>query len=294
MTWRLAAPVREPGRRFRRTTVTRWLAAASLSLVASAGPLDGGAEAVSLAGAAGLAACMAAYSASVAARHGYRARTRELRSVAHDLRAPLCTVTSYVDLVAQGAFGPVSDEACAALRRVAEVATRAQSVVDSTLRAEVEGAASASAPARVDLARVVSEAVSALDATIRERRGVVVVEGSLPAVRGEATALFRVMENLVQNGLKYATPAETPRVVVRAHAAADRVVIEVQDNGTGFSTRDRERVFEPGVRGDASAMASGDGLGLDTVRRLVIGMAGEVSIPECERGAIVRVTLPAA
>lgn len=274
--------------------VPRWLAAASLSLVASAGPLDGVAEAVSLAGAAGLAACMAAYSASVAARRGYRARTRELRSVAHDLRAPLCTVTSYVDLVAQGAFGPVSDEACAALRRVAEVATRAQSVVDSTLRAEVEGAASAPTPATVDLARVVSEAVAALDATIRERSGEVVVEGSLPAVRGEATALFRVMENLVQNGLKYATPAEPPRVVVRAHAAADRVVIEVQDNGTGFSTRDRERVFEPGVRGDASAMASGDGLGLDTVRRLVMGMAGEVSIPECVRGAIVRVTLPAA
>jgi signal transduction histidine kinase len=281
-----------PRRRFHRSTVSRWLAAASLSLVASAGPLDGAAEAVSLAGAAGLAACMAAYSASVAARRGYRARTRELRSVAHDLRAPLCTVTSYVDLVAQGAFGPVSDEACAALRRVAEVATRAQSVVDSTLRAEVEAAASA--PARVDLARVVSEAVAALDATIRERHGAVVVEGSLPPVRGEATALFSVMENLVQNGLKYATPAEPPRVVVRAHAAADRVVIEVQDNGTGFSTRDRARVFEPGVRGDASAMASGDGLGLDTVRRLVTGMAGVVSIPECAQGAIVRVTLPAA
>lgn len=274
--------------------MTRWLAAASLSLVASAGPLDGAAEAVSLAGAAGLAACMAAYSASVAARRGYRARTHELRSVAHDLRAPLCTVSSYVDLVAQGAFGPVSEEACAALRRVSAVATRAQSVVDSTLRAEVEEAASAPVLASVDLVRVVSEAVAALDATIRERHGVVLVEGTLPPVRGEATALFRVMENLVQNGLKYATPAEPPRVVVRAHAADDRVVIEVQDNGTGFTKRDREHVFEPGIRGDASALASGDGLGLDTVRRLVTEMSGAVSIPECAQGAIVRVTLPAA
>lgn len=271
----------------------RVLAAAALSLVASAGPLEGAWEAFTLAAAAGVAATTGAYSAAVAARTAIRNRTQEVRAVAHDLRAPLNTMSSYVGLVASGAFGPVSDEACAALRRVAEVAARAQAVVDSTLRSDADTSTPTASDA-VDLGRVVSEAVAALEATIRERGGEVVVAGAMPRVAGDATALFRVVENLVQNGLKFAPAGQAPRVTVQARAEGGRVILDVQDNGTGFSLEDRRRVFSPGVRGEAAGRAEGEGLGLDTVRRLVAGMDGTVDLPECASGALVRVTLRAA
>jgi len=275
--------------------MVRVLAAAAMSLVAFAGPLEGAPEMFSLVAAAGVAATTGAYVAANAARTAVRNRSQEVRAVAHDLRAPLTTMSSYVGLVASGAFGPVSDEACAALRRVAEVAASAQAVVDSTLRANDEVAVVPPdlAPS-VDLARVVAEAVVALDATIRERGGEVVVDGTMPRVAGDATALFRVVENLVQNGLKFAPSGQPPRVLLRAHAEGSRVILDVQDNGTGFSLADRRRVFAPGVRGDAAALAAGEGLGLDTVRRLVAGMDGSVELPECADGALVRVTLHAA
>ncbi|GMU41901.1 MAG: hypothetical protein AMXMBFR23_27670 [Chloroflexota bacterium] len=273
----------------------RTLAAAALSLVASAGPLEGASEAFALAAAAGVAATAGTYAAASAARTALRNRTQEVRAVAHDLRAPLNTMSSYVGLVASGAFGPVSDEACAALRRVVEVAASAQAVVDSTLRVNDE--ASVAVPLHdpsVDLARVVAEAVAALDSTIRERGGEVVVDGTMPRVAGDATALFRVVENLVQNGLKFAPAGQSPRVLLRARAERGRVILDVQDNGTGFSMADRRHVFAPGARGDASTCAPGEGLGLNTVQRLVAGMHGTVELPECASGALVRVTLPAA
>ncbi len=293
--WRVPAPRVRTGRRFQPITVMRALSAAALSLVASAGPLEGAAEVFTLAAAAGVAATTGTYAAASAARTAIRNRTQEVRAVAHDLRAPLNTMSSYVGLVASGAFGPVSDEACAALRRVVEVAASAQAVVDSTLRVNDEAVSAApDHDPSIDLARVVAEAVAALDATIRERGGEVVVEGAMPRVAGDATALFRVVENLVQNGLKFAPAGQAPRVLLRAHAEGSRVILDVQDNGTGFSLADRQRVFAPGVRGDASMSAPGEGLGLDTVQRLVAGMHGTVELPSCASGALVRVTLPAA
>ncbi len=297
--WRLRAPravaPSHPTRWSRRSVAVRVLAAGSMMLIAAAGPLEGYAEAVGLAAAAGLASGAGALSTVVATRRGALARARELSAVAHDLRGPLCTVTSYVDLVASGAFGAVSEEARAALRRASEVSTHAQGLVESALRPDAEATRAVDDLDTVDLDRVVRDAVTALDADARARAAVVIVEGDLPRVRGEATAIFRVVENLVQNALKYASvTTPSPRVVVRARLEAGRVVLEVQDNGPGFAAHERARVLGRGVRGEAVRGVPGAGIGLDTVRRLAVGLGGDVEVPACERGAVVRVTLRAA
>ena len=81
------------------------------------------------------------------------AAQREMESVAHDLKAPLLSISSYLDLVASGAFGNISDEAAHALRRAAQLSERAQAVVATALPRTIE---EVPAPARaIPLARTI-------------------------------------------------------------------------------------------------------------------------------------------
>lgn len=73
----------------------------------------------------------------------------------------------------------------------------------------------------------------------------------------------------------------------------DQVTIAVQDDGPGFADDDLERLFQPGVRGAASGLVQGAGLGLPLARRLARSCGGDVTIGAGPGpGALVLVTFP--
>lgn len=220
---------------------------------------------------------------------------QQMRSVAHDLKAPLLTVTSYLELIADGAFGAVSEDVRAAVTRAAAVSERAQTVIDSTLRRGdlAEGAATP-ALAPVDLNRVVSDVVGALNGSMRERQANVAIEGRLPLVLGEDAAMFRVLENLLQNAIKFCPVGTAPQVVVRSRRLdAQAVELTIADNGPGI-TDDAERLIYRGARGRNAGDIPGHGIGLSTVARLVTRMGGTVRFESpVEGGTLVRLTLRA-
>ena len=74
-------------------------------------------------------------------RSDHDSAQQEMASIAHDLRGPLSTVTSYLDLIAEGALGPVSDDTRVAAQRAAEASHRARTLVESALLQHVEAAA---------------------------------------------------------------------------------------------------------------------------------------------------------
>lgn len=224
---------------------------------------------------------------------------REVREVAHDLRAPLLTVSSYLDLIAQGAFGDVSDEAQAALRQCASVTGRAQTVVETTLQRDASQPTDAGDGLMhaVSLNAVVSDVIDALTANMRERGATVAVEGRLPVVLGDETALFRVFSNLVENSIKYTAPGVTPRISVHSERlCGGDVAIFLRDNGRGIRADEATSVMQTGIRGSSAQTdgRTGLGLGLATVARLTARMGGTFMIesaPDGGPGTTVRVTL---
>lgn len=221
----------------------------------------------------------------------------EVRAVAHDLRAPLLTVSSYLELIARGDFGPVSPEAQTALRQCAAVTGRAQTVVETTLHPRAfEGDAAFVA---VDLGSVLSDVLDALTGTMREHRAEVALAGRLPRVRGDETALFRVFENLLQNAMKYGAPGTAPRIgITWRRVDGDTVEVSVRDNGRGIAREHVLAVMEHGVRGTSAS--PGLGFGLATAGRLLSRMGGTLVIDSREAsggaasGTVVRVRLPSA
>ena len=218
----------------------------------------------------------------------------EATAVAHDLRSPLVTIRSYIELVDQGSYGPLPLEARRALERAVDASSRAQSLVESTLRRHRGGATADDALAGLEVTQldaVVRDVRISLGAQLAAAAARVEVD-PLPAVLGDRETLIRIIQNLVDNALKHAATGSTPRIRISASVFGKRCEIEVRDWGAGIPPEEQERVFTRYERGSRS---DGSGIGLATVRQLTDHLGGQVWIdPSTTDGTSVRLSLPAA
>ena len=113
----------------------------------------------------------------------------------------------------------------------------------------------------------------------------------LGAPTGNEEQLRRVLFNLIQNAIRHTPPDGS--ITVRAEGVDGGVEIEVADTGTGIADDQRERVFEPFYRGDASRQTPGAGLGLAIARAIVEAHGGAIWLEEAPAGTRVRFRLPA-
>jgi signal transduction histidine kinase len=114
----------------------------------------------------------------------------------------------------------------------------------------------------------------------------------LPLVEGNAEALKQVLLNLVQNAVQAMPDGGTVRITTRA--AANRVVLEVNDTGAGVPLPLRHKIFEPFFT--TKALGEGSGLGLYICRSIVASHRGELEFvapsESARSGARFRVSLP--
>ncbi|MFF0519460.1 sensor histidine kinase [Actinomadura nitritigenes] len=150
--------------------------------------------------------------------------------------------------------------------------------------------------APVDLADVVGH-VAARTAPEAEQTGIgVKTEPSEAMTSGDALLLERVVENLVENGIRHNT-GEGGWVRVTSGTRDGRAVLEVANSGPHVPSYEVPGLFEPFRRLDADRVvtAKGAGLGLSIVQSIVRAHDGEVTArPRPEGGLQVTVTLPAA
>jgi two-component system sensor histidine kinase KdpD len=100
----------------------------------------------------------------------------------------------------------------------------------------------------------------------------VTVASGLRPVRVDAAHIERVLVNLLENALKFSSPAD--RVDVSAGVEAGEIRVRVRDRGPGVAEADRERIFEPFER--ASAVGRGSGLGLAIAKGFAEANGGRV------------------
>jgi two-component system, OmpR family, phosphate regulon sensor histidine kinase PhoR len=215
-------------------------------------------------------------------------------NVSHELRTPVSVIQANAETLATGALGDsaTAPVMVAAIHRNAErLADLIEDLLDlSRLEA---------GQYKVDLEPVAigaaaHRAVEALERLAAQRGTSIEVDvpGDLTAA-ADAGGLHQVLVNVVTNAIVH-TP-ENSRVAIRAHAAGDRVRVEVADDGPGIPAAQRERIFERFYRIDPgrSRAMGGTGLGLSIVKHLVDAMRGQVGVRENQpRGAVFWIDLP--
>ncbi len=214
---------------------------------------------------------------------------RFVADASHELRSPLATVSTGLELLGAGMPEASADRATVDVLR--GEASRLTGLVENLLflaRADERGIA----PRReeVDLDEI---ADAERERPSAETAVAVRVTSEPVRVVGDRGQLVRVLRNLVDNAKRHA--ASTVAVSVRAEG--DLAVIEVDDDGNGVPEADRARVFERFVRLDEARSRGdgGSGLGLAIVAELVAAHGGTVEATSSPAlgGARFRVTVPA-
>jgi len=143
-------------------------------------------------------------------------------------------------------------------------------------------------------AALVSTALERVRELLADREVVVDVPTNLPDVEADASAMTRVIANLLENAAKYSPPGSA--VHVGATRADDDLRLTVEDRGPGIPPEERERVFEKFVRlPRAGAGVPGVGLGLAICRSAVAAHGGKIWAEDHEGGgARFVVSLPLA
>ena len=196
---------------------------------------------------------------------GVEARIEEFSSlVAHELRSPIQTAKSGIDLAKAQCDSRYLDE-------VGETIDRMDELIDNLLEVLEHGETTVETTA-VDLEAVVEAAWP------RGTAANLLIEGELPTVEAERSRLQQLLENLFRNAVDHAGEGVTVRVGALGDDPATGFY--VADDGPGIGADRREVVFEYGYTGSPE----GSGLGLAIVEEIADGFGWDVTVTDSETG----------
>jgi signal transduction histidine kinase len=211
-------------------------------------------------------------------------------TLSHDLRAPIRVVEGFTRIVKED-YGRVLDRvANDHLDRVLGAAARMNLMIDALLTlSRLSQLPLARQP--VNLSQLASYVVDDLKRAAPERQVDIEIEPGLE-VRGDPTLLRMVLENLLGNAWKYSARVPRARISLRRGEHEGRPCYEVSDNGAGFDMRSADRLFGLFQRLHSANDFAGHGVGLASVRRIVVRHGGQIwARAEPGRGATFSFTL---
>jgi two-component system, OmpR family, sensor histidine kinase KdpD len=205
-----------------------------------------------------------------------RLRAALFSSVTHDLRTPLASITASVTSLLDGdaAFSP--EDRRDLLQTIRQEAERLNRLVGNLLdlsRMRAGALVPNKAPAPIE--EVIEGVVARLQPILAGRRVRLMLREGLPRVPMDVVQIDQVLSNLLENAAKFSPQGGS--ITVTATRWHDLVEVRVADQGPGISSAERERVFEPFVRGDRGS-AGGAGLGLSIGRAIVESHGGKMWI----------------
>jgi len=228
-----------------------------------------------------------------------RARDEVIAVLSHELRNPLATISSMIDVLelGHGQVGmpdkkdlpPQFDKSALAFirRNVQSLVHLVTELLDFT---HIANDALGLELVKVDAHEVIRFALKNLESQ-PERAGIGIdlrLEAPRSYIRADADKLEQVLSNLIGNALKF-TPKGGKVSIVTRNEASGRLVVEVSDTGIGIPADALSRIFSPFEQGDSSIHRhyGGLGLGLSIARTLIKAHGGtlEAASEGLDKGA---------
>jgi signal transduction histidine kinase len=219
-----------------------------------------------------------------------RREQRFSAEVSHQLRTPVAKIKAEAELALRRPRDPEYYQE--ALGSVLYSADQMARTVEALLAAAQEEGSLARG--RADVWQVLADVVSSIGVLADENRVEVRVRPPERELRVgvERDIAVQILQPVVENACHFARSD----VLLAAARNGKEVLFTVEDDGPGVAEEERERIFEPGVRGSAATVervgGRGAGLGLSLARRLARAASGDVEVEPSESGARFVVRLP--
>lgn len=215
-----------------------------------------------------------------------------LRSVSHDLRTPLTSISGNARILMGGAvdeasrariYEDVYDDSKWLIHLVENLLTITKVENDTLIHKHTEL-----------LEEIVTEALKHVSRKISEHDVSVELQNDLEMVRVDSHLILQVIINIINNAVKYTQKGS--KIWIRSHRAGNMVRLEIADNGPGIPREQKEKIFGMFMRLNDKAADSrrGLGLGLALCKSIITAHGGEIHVEDNDpKGAVFVIMLPA-
>lgn len=187
-------------------------------------------------------------------------------SVSHDLKTPLITIMGFLGIMKNAVATGHRDEVDDAISRISAAAGSMAKLLDDMLELSRIGRV-VNPSEHVPFSLIVEEAIQRVASQIAEAGVTVRVEPDLPTVYGDRGRLVEVIQNLVDNAVKYSCDCPEACIHIGVRREGEQAILYVRDNGIGIDRRYHDRIFELFRQLDQKSI--GTGIGLALVKRIV-------------------------
>jgi signal transduction histidine kinase len=243
---------------------------------------------------------LADLSSQVIAQMELRRNLKELKSkneelsryahlISHDLRSPMQSIYQLSKMIAKESQGQLNVKAEKALEQLQKKAFQSQELVDGILKHSLAGE-HAYKPEKIQLPLFINELVEFCSPPSDIQ---IITEVSDSEIVSDSIILHQILQNLISNAIKY-NDKEQGLIRIVANANETELIFEIIDNGPGIPEKYHERIF--GMFQTLSYADrfgnKGTGIGLHTVKNLVVLLGGLITIESKEgEGSIFKVKL---
>jgi PAS domain S-box-containing protein len=198
-------------------------------------------------------------------------------SIAHDLRAPLRSMTGFSCILLDDYVSQLAPPGRDYLSRIHQSAQQMDRLIQDLLNYGRLNSAGFEIQ-DVDVEETFRTVLARHNQEFKDKRAKVVKKGVLPRVRGYPTLFETVLTNLILNAIKFMAPGVQPAISIRSEDRGSFSRIWVEDNGIGISPENRTKIFGVFQRLHAADRYPGTGIGLAIVHKGIERMGGQVGV----------------
>lgn len=192
--------------------------------------------------------------------------------ISHDMQAPLRTISGFAGLIEKRHGEQLPKAVLELLAELGRGVTRMHEMIQGILQLSRVGRGRV--PEYVDLNLTLNTVLRDLAVPLQEA-GAQVEADPLPALRGREPELRQLLQNLLENAIKYQAGAKAPIRVLNRSTETDWV-LGIQDHGPGIPVELQAEAFKLFRRLHTDDQAAGNGLGLAICKRVVESLQGRI------------------